>query len=65
MKCLPLVDHKYLNINILDEGSDDDAEGEKPLTMEEFMQKAREKIENKQTQQSKQKRNLAPKMKKK
>jgi len=33
-----------------DEGSDEDGEGEKPLTIEEFTQKANEKVDMKKTQ---------------
>ena len=61
MKCLHSVYLLLINFLLkfkIEEASDDEGEGDKPLTMEEFMQKAMMKIEstkttiNKQTKKS-------------
>jgi hypothetical protein len=46
---------------LIDGESEDEGDGDKPLTLEEFMEKAREKIDNKKTQQLRGKK--APNMK--
>ncbi len=57
MKChlsVKFYGFKFILIFLIEEASDDEGEGDKPLTMEEFMQKAMMKIESTKTTINKQ-----------